>query len=392
MWRRESIIFLGGAVAMSFGLKIVVGVLLLVGDSVSAGELPVNGFPTDADFFPIGVWAQSPTRAANYKAIGINTFVALQGGPTEAQLAALAQQNMFAVAVQNDIGLKSPNRHVIKAWMQDDEPDNAQSLPSGGYGTCIPAVEVAHRTREMKTRDPTRPVMINFGQGVANEFWQGRGPCNGDQEYYDLAIQGADILSYDIYPVASRTPQVKGRLEYVARGVSNLVKRTADGQSVWMALETTALDPTRRPTAAEVRAEVWMALIHGATGIFYFVHEFKPDFREDAIFRYPDIVEEVTKTSRLIKSLAPVLKGSSIYGTISVSSTTPIATMVKVFENATYIFAVAMQNSPSMARITVRDGQDTSARVLGEDRSVTITHGVFEDQFEGYGVHLYQVP
>src|SRR6185312_11599444 len=64
------------------------------------------------------------------------------------------------------------------------------------------------------------------------------------------------------------------------------------------AIETTALDPNRRPTAAEVRAEVWMALIHGAKGIVYFVHEFEPHFREDAIFRYPDIVEELTRTNR----------------------------------------------------------------------------------------------
>ncbi len=377
---------------MSFGCRIVLGVLLLVGNSASAGELQVNGFPTDAGFFPIGVWLQSPTRAANYKAIGVNTFVGLHEGPTEKQLAALAQQDMFAVAGQNDIGLKSLNRHVIKAWMQGDEPDNAQPLFLGLHGTCIPANEVARRTREMKTRDPTRPVLINFGQGVANEFWRGRGPCNGDQGYYDIAIRGADILSYDIYPVGSTTPQVKGRLEYVARGVTNLAKRAADGQSIWMALETTALDPTRRPTAAEIRAEVWMALIHGATGIFYFAHEFKPTFREDAIFRYPDIVEEVTRTNQLIKSLSPALRSPSVSGTISVSSQVPIATMVKVYNDTTYIFAVAMQNSPSTARIAVNDVHQTSARVIGEARSVPIALGSFEDQFEGYGVHLYQIP
>jgi hypothetical protein len=378
---------------MSFGCKIVVGVMLLVGHSGSAGELQVNGFPTDAGFFPIGVWLQSPAHAANYKAIGVNTFVGLHEGPTEQQLAALAQQNMFAIAAQNDVGLKSVNRHIIKAWMQGDEPDNAQPILFGLlHGTCVPANEVARRTREMKTRDPTRPVLINFGQGVANEFWRGRGPCNGDQGYYDTAIQGADILSYDIYPVGSATPQVKGKLEYVARGVNNLIKRAADGQSVWMALETTALDPARRPTAAEVRAEVWMALIHGATGIFYFVHEFKPSFRGDAIFRYPEIVAEVVRTNRLITSLAPVLKSPSISGAIAVSSPSPIATLVKVFENTTYIFAVAMQKIPSTVQITVGDGHDANAVVLGEARSVAITRGVFEDQFEGYGVHLYQIP
>ncbi|MCP3388890.1 hypothetical protein NLM27_08900 [Bradyrhizobium sp. CCGB12] len=378
---------------MPFGYRLVGAVLLLAGNAASAAELQVNGFPTDAEFFPIGVWSQSPARAAGYKAIGINTFVGLYGGPTEAQLAALAQQDMLAVAEQNDVGLNSPNRHVIKAWMQGDEPDNAQPLPLlGWHVTCIPANKVARRTREMKSRDGTRPVMINFGQGVTNEFWRGRGLCNGDQGYYNVAMQGADIVSYDIYPIGSETPQVKGKLEYVARGVSNLVKRASPGQSIWMALETTALDPTRRPTAAEVRAEVWMALIHGATGIFYFVHEFKPTFREDAIFRYPDIVDEVTRTNQLIKSLSPALRSPSVSGAISVSSQVPIATMVKVYKDTTYIFAVAMQNAPTTARITVNDVHQSSARVIGEARNISISQGSFEDQFQGYGVHLYQIP
>jgi hypothetical protein len=234
--------------------------------------------------------------------------------------------------------------------------------------------------------------MINFGQGVANEFWRGRGRCNGDQGYYDIAMQGADIVSFDIYPVGSKTPQVKGKLEYVARGVTSLVKRASPRQSVWTAIETTALDPTRRPTAAEVHAEVWMALIHGASGIFYFVHEFEPNFREDAIFRHPDVVEEVTNTDRLIKSLAPVLKSPSISGKIEITSTTPIATMVKVFEGSTYIFAVAMQNSPSTAQIKLAGSQTARARVIGESRSLPVADGSFEDHFDGYGVHLYRIP
>ncbi len=373
--------------------NIFVGVLLsLVGQFALADESSANGFPSDPGFFPVGVWLQSPDNASKYRSIGINTFVGLWEGPNEAQLAALAEANMFAVAGQNEVGLNSINGHVIRAWMQDDEPDNAQPLPLVGYGTCTAAAEVARRSQEMKIIDPTRPVMINFGQGVANEFWRGRGSCNGDQHYYDSAMRGADIVSFDIYPVGSKTPQVKGKLEYVARGVTNLVKRATDRQSVWTAIETTALDPNRRPTAAEVRAEVWMALTHGAMGIVYFVHEFKPHFREDAIFRYPEIVAEVTETNRLIKSLAPVLRSPTISDAIEVHTTGEIATMVKVFENTTYIFAVAMQNSPSIVRIKVRDGLKASASLIGEGRSLAIAEGSFEDEFEGYGVHLYRIP
>src|SRR4051812_38297489 len=48
-----------------------------------------NGPSTDDKHFPIAVWLQEPANAARYKAIGINTYVALWKGPTEAQLTAL---------------------------------------------------------------------------------------------------------------------------------------------------------------------------------------------------------------------------------------------------------------------------------------------------------------
>src|SRR5271165_2428749 len=230
-----------------------------------------NGLPSDPRFFPIGVWLQPPRSAGEYKAIGINTFVGLWEGPTEAQLAELSKTGLYVVAEQNEVGLNSPNRGIIKGWMQGDEPDNAQIAGLGRFGPCIPAAEVARRSRALKDRDPTRPVLVTFGRGVADPSWHGRGTCTGDVKYYDVAVEGADIVSFDIYPVGSDTPRVKGKLEYVAQGVANLVKRTVPGQTVWTALETTALDPERPVKPAELRAEVWMALIHGARGIVYFV-------------------------------------------------------------------------------------------------------------------------
>ena len=56
-----------------------------------------------------------------------------------------------------------------------------------------------------------------------------------------------------------RTPQVKGKLEYIARGVLNLMGHALGGQNVWAILETTALDPAVRVMPTQVRAEVWMA-------------------------------------------------------------------------------------------------------------------------------------
>lgn len=371
---------------------VLLATLILGRSEVLPDDIYQNGFPKENTIFPLGVWLQSPARASRYKEMGINVFVGLWEGPTEAQLAVLAKYDMFVVAEQNDIGLRSVNRHVIKAWLHQDEPDNAQSIGLGLYGRCVPAAQVVRRSREMKIKDPTRPVMINFGQGIANEYWKGRGPCNGDMEYYDVAIEGADILSFDIYPVGSKTSQVKGKLEYVARGVSNLIQRATPRQTVWNAIETTALDPNVPVTPAQVRAEVWMSLIHGSKGIVYFVHEFAPTFREDGIFRHPDVVQEVTKINQLIKVLAPILNSPNVSGRLTVSSQAPIATMVKEYEGSVYVFAVAMRGESTSALFTISRVRDGYAEVLDEQRNVTISESSFNDSFAGYSVHVYRIP
>ena len=344
--------------------------LAMVTSVASSGRAPAqgfaNGFPADEHFFPIGVWLQSPANAPAYKEIGVNTFVGLWQGPTEPQLAELKRHGMFAIADQNDAGLKLNNLDVVKAWMQGDEPDNAQARPWGGYGPCVPAAEVARRTAEMKARDPTRPVLINFGPGLADENWIGRGSCTGDVGYYDDAIVGADILSFDIYPMGSAAANVKGRLEYVARGVLNLTRRAKDGQRVWAIIEASALDPKMPVQSAQLRAEVWMALIHGARGIVYFVHEFEPRFREDAIFGHPDLAREAAALDKEIAELAPALNGPDAPVKVAVSSAVPIATMVKEKDNMLYVFAVSMRNEAAKARFALQGVGGGKVEVMDE--------------------------
>jgi len=368
--------------------------LILVGEGDFACGAYLNGFPADDGFFPIGVWQQSPDNAGKFQSIGVNTYVGLREGPTEAQLAELAANGTFVVAAQNDSALNSPNRHVIKAWLQQDEPDNAQPIGPWMHGPCIPAAEVARRSHEIKVRDPTRPVVIYFGRGVADELWPGRGSCTGDLAYYAIAAAGADIVSFDIYPVANSEgrPDVSGKLEYVARGVTNLFKWATAGQSVWTALETTAIQSQHRVTPAQLRAEAWMALIHGAKGLCYFVTEWTSGFREDAIFRYPEIVAEVSRLNQMIRVLAPVLNAPDVHGRVVTSSSLPVDTMVKFHNGRLYLFAIVMTNDPSNVSFSLRGDRGPVATVLGEDRVVTIVDGTFEDSFPGYGVHLYEIP
>jgi len=369
---------------------VFIAVATFISPVLAAGSF-AGDFPSDPSFFPIGVWTQSPDNATEFKRIGINTFVGLWEGPTEAQLTALAKERMFAITEQNEVGLTSINRAVIRAWMQPDEPDNSQySLL--GYGPCIPAVDVSAKSRAIRLRDPTRPILINFGRGVADPTWPGRGRCTGDQEYYTAAAVGADILSFDIYPVGSDTPHVKGKLEYVASGVNFLLKRATPPQRVWAILETTALDPKRPVTPDELRTEVWMALIHGATGIVYFVHEWTGGFREDGVFRHPDIVREISNIDRTITELAPVLNGPSASIPITVSSEVPVDLMTRERNGYLYIFAVAMRNEAATAEFTIPGLGNSIATVLDADGTIPIRGGILKDSIPGYGVRLYRVP
>ena len=97
-----------------------------------------NGFPADEKFFPIGVWLQNTRNAAAFSAIGINTYIGLWQGPTEDQLSELGRLGLHAIVEPAPKASSLPSAHVIRAWLQADEPDNAQPDGRGGYmkGQC----------------------------------------------------------------------------------------------------------------------------------------------------------------------------------------------------------------------------------------------------------------
>src|SRR3989338_334092 len=346
-----------------------------------------NGPRKDKSFFPIGVWLQDPSRAGDYKAIGINTFIGLWQGPTEAQLSTLKQYAMPVIAHQNDVGLTSANKSSLVGWSYKDEPDNAQKQSDGSYGPCIAPSELKTTYNALKSKDATRPVYLNFGRGVADINWNGRGTCKGDTDYYRQAKDAADIISFDIYPVNNGQP-----LDMVAKGIDNLYNWSNNEKIIWNILETTSINGGSRPTPSQIKAEVWMSLVHGSKGITYFAHEFQPSTDSDALLNYPETVSALTSINARIAQLAPVLNSSTIKNAVGVSSAVPVDVMIKRYGGKTYLFAVVMSNNPTTATFTLYGfPQTATATVLDENRTITINNGVFSDSFVAYGVHLYEI-
>jgi hypothetical protein len=377
-----------------------------------------SGRWSDPKFFPLAVWLQSPRRAAEFKALGINLYIGSHQGPTEADLALLAKAGMPLVCDQNALALKHRDDPLIVGWMHGDEPDNAQEIANwksaeeiqrawpeapaktlkewGVYGPPIPPTTIIAEYQQMRKADPTRPVLLNLGQAVAWDAYYGRGYRSRHPEDYPEYCKGGDIVSFDIYPVVHDKPEIKGKLEMVPLGVERLRKWAGQRKTVWNCIECTDMGGAgQKPTPSQVKTEIWMSLIHGSRGIIYFVHIFKPDFIEAGLLADPEMAEAVGRINRQITELAPLLNSPTVADGATVESSNkdvPLDLLVKKQGPVTYIFAVAMRDAAAKGTFQVKGlaGQAT-AEVLGEERRIDVTGGKFADEFKGYGVHLYRI-
>lgn len=352
----------------------------------------------DDSFFPIAVWLQQPRNAERFKAAGINLYVGLYRGPNKDQIEQLEKAGMPVICHQNSFALENKENPIFAAWMHGDEPDNAQPLPRGqsGWGPPILPEKIQEDYERLRAGDPSRSIFLNLGQGVAWDNWIGRGVRRNHPEDYPEYIKGGDIISFDIYPVVHDSPEVAGKLEFVARGVQRLRDWSEGKKTIWNCIECARIDnPDKIASPEQIRSEVWMSIIHGSQGIIYFVHQFKPTFKEASVLEDPITLEAITKINAQIKELAPVLNSPTINGRFTVKSSVadvPIATMTKEKGGATYLFTVSMANNETTGTFSspALPGSG-NVEVLGENRTIPITNRTFRDNFRPYAPHLYKI-
>lgn len=347
-----------------------------------------RGFPANSSFFPIGVWMQNPENAARFAAVGVNHYVGLWQGPTDEQLATATAADMPVVCEQAGVWAANVADSNILGWLQADGPDNAQEQADGSYGPCIEPAVTQARYAEMAAADATRPVLLLLGQGVASPDWVGRGDCTGRTEDYPEYAKAADVLVNYTYPVANQRP-----LELVATGIEKLNEYAIWTKPVIADIEASSIEGLPRPTPHQLRAEVWMSLIHGAAGIQYFCHRMTPlnetDCLDDA-----DTAAALTRINAELAALAPALNSQSYaMRPQSSSAAAPVRAIAKILNGIRYVFAASMADGATTATFSLPALVDASRiEVIGEGRNLTPSNGTFEDAFEAYAVHLYRIP
>jgi len=272
---------------------------------------PVVNPLEDTSVFPIAVWAMPSSTAAPFAEMGVNLFVAgAKNAPGWCDT--LAMSNCVGFVHWNSRRTPEQRAEIVASpgflgWMHGDEPDNPGVVDDVFRITRIPPARLQAAYEEMRASTTPAPMYLNLGQGLANGINQ-----STPDSVYPAFCRAADIVCYDVYPTSTQENGLE-RLHLVARGVERLRRFAGPDKPVWVWLECTAIHDghagigNRAPLPHEVRAEVWMALVHGADGIGWFPHSFEPYRGGPDAIPLP-VREEMARTNRLLHHLAPVLR------------------------------------------------------------------------------------
>ncbi len=199
-------------------------------------------------------------------------------------------------------------------------------------------------------------------------------------------VQALDIVMLDPYPIPNTT------VELVARWLDMVREQIGPFVPIWCVPQAFGGGEWwgREPTPREERCMTYLAIVHGATGVQYFIR--RPPWNNPFVHA---TWGEIRKMAREIRELAPLLL-----------SPRP-KPQVKILEPADHIHAaawadedyclvIAVNTSPNPTRLKLSCSQRPhadQAQVLFEQRTVPISKsGQLEDVIDAFGVRCYLYP
>jgi hypothetical protein len=345
-------------------------------------------------FFPIGVFSQPLESFGKWKQRGINTVLETPQNHDPAAWDRAAQQAGFRIIrrpladPRADVGRKD-----LLAWSQWDEPDAA--------GRIVEWTPLFERTyAEWKRIDPKRPVFVNFaGPDLTWFLTRSDSYSRNYASYYPRLIAAADWVANDIYPSGGWLNDAhkarRGDITLIAEPIRLLRKMTDKPQFAF--IETSEVElgnvpGARCPTAPEVRGQIWLAVIEGVRGLFYFPAVVgKNGFQFDGT--PPAIVSEIVKQNAVLSQLGPVLQGPINPPGLAASPTAPLAAGWRMGKGEAWLFVLNTSSAPvSRGTVSLKGTLSGPAQLYGETRAVEVSSGSLTDSFGPYEVKIYRLP
>jgi hypothetical protein len=352
-----------------------------------------NGLFLDG-FFVIGTYMPGADEFQKWKDRGVNTVVEENGWVDESE--GQTRQKMMTewqnAAVK--LGLKQIRRPMptpsddigntnLLAWMQEDEPD--------AYGNAESNLPICQQKyADWKAIDPARPVYINFGGSDVMGATSSREISN-----YKALIATSDWVSNDRYPVTGYLNEGATRNDLTLIGQPMDKIRGWTDKPQFCYVETSSqqfISGARGVTPGELRAEIWLAIVHGVRGYVFFPqvvggsntsNDGTPD----------DVAAEMTIQNGIVARLAPVLQGEINPPSLGATVPAPLQAAWRDAPDGGYFIVVnPVGTAMTGASITLTGvGASASATVFNSSRQVAVTGGSFSDTFGPFAVNIYVV-
>jgi hypothetical protein len=245
---------------------------------------------------------------------------------------------------------------ALLGWYISDEPNGTNTSPE--------KLEEIYRT--VKENDPWHPVSIVFMAPFITA------------KNYSGAL---DIVMADPYPIPDHPVSIPGdvadqlRSEFKGKRPFWIVPQAFGGGELW----------SREPTSQEIRSMTWQSIINGATGIQYFVRQGLNYFPKSAA-----TWSECGRMAMEVAELTPWLLSDEEPLPVA-SNSKNVLVSSRLHNGQLIIMAVNRINEPVSTSFRMTGFSNGKARVLFENRFVSVKGGIITDQLGPFGSQVYLV-
>ncbi|HUT60453.1 MAG TPA: hypothetical protein VNA25_21625 [Phycisphaerae bacterium] len=360
----------------------LLGAPMAMGDSRigSKGQVFVEGNAV----IPLAVWVQPQYLFEYHRQLGMNCIIAPTRERAEFRL---AHASPLAAATATGLGVVGSPRRGQQA-----------SRCMWGYNVAVARPGSMDRLKRSiqwaRQRDPNRFVMFNID---IHEFLEGQSP-----EFFAEALKHTDAVISHVWPEVRdpNRPNIRNVATFVDLVRKHCKDRPGGEVSIWP-----DINPHRwhrknseggtwypSPSRAELRFQIWLALIHGADGVCFFPISFDP-------FVYAQIPAqneaELAWNSKLIRRMTPALTADESPLKIEVSSDRKdgiVDTTTRQIGGKHYVFVLNGQREPQTMTLKV-DGLGTKWQVRDavEDKAVAASGGVLKVRLDGLALRIWEL-
>ena len=259
------------------------------------------------------------------------------------------------------------NKSNFIGWINKDEPIWS--------GSNIEKIEENYN--KIKQYDPYRPIWMNFAPAHRSDDLQEY--INDVREY----SQYADIISVDVYPVGATCQEDNQYCIIDTVGLNSIgafvdlylneILYDSPNKPFWMILQGNSIDPNFN--YQQIRFMSYQAIIHGATGVFYY--QIEDDLQ---------IMIAIELVTRQLSDLKNILTINPTQRQINTNDGIEYIEL----NDYQYIYIIAINTNEETTQKIFSTTYNGNIEVLYEDRNIVTENGEFLDAFEPYDVNIYR--